>query len=163
MGRPSRYLPEYDEEAKGLCLLGYTDVQLAENFGVCEGTIHEWKKKHPSFFKSIKEGKSVADRNVAMAMYKSAMGFRYDEVTYEKVIQELDGISEDGDIKMDVYKKKVVTKEVTPDTRAGMFWLKNRQPKHWRDKIDATVTNINSAPMTKEEILEISKALENDC
>jgi hypothetical protein len=28
------------------------------------------------------------------------------------------------------------TERYPPDTAAAIFWLKNRQPKHWRDKVE---------------------------
>lgn len=163
-GRPTKYLLEFDQRALKMCLLGYTDEQLADYFEISVATLNNWKKQYPSFLASIRAGKSEADGDVASAMFKSANGFSYDETTYERQFQEIDGLSEkeESDIKLEVWKKKVVTKFVVPDTRAGMFWLKNRQPKAWRDKIDATVTNINTAPLTKEEIKEISKALHDD-
>ena len=35
---------------------------------------------------------------------------------------------------------KEVTEEVAPDTTACIFWLKNRQREHWRDKTEHDVT-----------------------
>ena len=56
-GRPSKYLPEYDELVFKLCLLGSTDAELAETFGVAESTLNLWKKEHPSFSESLGRGK----------------------------------------------------------------------------------------------------------
>jgi hypothetical protein len=45
---------------------------------------------------------------------------------------------------------------VPPDTTAAIFWLKNRQPAHWRDawQIEASVGNkylISDKPLTAEQ------------
>lgn len=105
-GRPTKYKPEYADQAYRLCLLGHTDSELSEFFEVNEDTIHEWKKRHEDFSESVKRGKLVADANVAEGLYKRAIGFEYDEVTFEKVNVKIDGVEEDDDIKIEPYKKK---------------------------------------------------------
>ena len=46
-GRPTEYRPEYAEDTRKLCLLGFTDAQLADFFDVSEATINNWKLAHP--------------------------------------------------------------------------------------------------------------------
>ena len=96
---------------------GLIDEQIAKNIGVSERTFTEWKKRFPSISSVLKKGKEVVDRQVENALFKRALGYRYDEVTYEN-----------GE------ETKRVTKEVAPDTTAQIFWLKNRKPEVWRDK-----------------------------
>ncbi|MGU3521569.1 terminase gpP N-terminus-related DNA-binding protein [Enterobacteriaceae bacterium C23F] len=122
VGRPSRYKKEYAEQARKLCLLGYTDAELADFFGVSEQTINAWKKAHSEFLESIKKGKDVADGEVAAKLFHRATGYEHDEDD----IRAVDG-------------KIVITptvKHYPPDTAAAIFWLKNRQGKKWRDKQD---------------------------
>lgn len=71
-GQPTGYKPEYNKQAYKLCLLGYTDKQLADFFGVCEATINNWKHAHPTFLESIRDGKENADCEVAQSLYKKA-------------------------------------------------------------------------------------------
>ena len=72
-GRPSKYKADYCEEAYGLSLLGYTDLQLAEYFEVEEKTLNNWKKAHPEFLHSLKDGKDKADQKVVDALYQKAL------------------------------------------------------------------------------------------
>ena len=120
MARPTDYRQEYAQQARKLCLLGFTDKQLAVFFGVNESTINRWKDKYPEFCKSIKSGKVVADAQVAESLFKRATGMEVEEV-------EVRG---DGDNET----KRVTKKRIPPDTTAQIFWLKNRQPELWRDK-----------------------------
>ena len=119
-GRPSRYKPEFEELAYNYCLLGATDIELASFFDVCESTINNWKKEHPEFLASIKKGKEIADAKVAQALFHRAIGYQ----------------APDLDIKM--YEGAIIetpyTKHYPPDATSAIFWLKNRQPKFWRDK-----------------------------
>jgi hypothetical protein len=71
-GRNTKYKPEYAERAKGLCLLGYTNIMLAASFGVTESTIYEWQIKHPEFSEALKAGREVADTAVANALHEKA-------------------------------------------------------------------------------------------
>ena len=53
-GRPSKYKPEYVEQAQKLATLGATDREAAEFFDVNEATLHRWKHEHPEFCESLK-------------------------------------------------------------------------------------------------------------
>ncbi|MDK2821839.1 MAG: hypothetical protein PWP31_1804 [Clostridia bacterium] len=139
-GRPSKYKPEYAEQAYKLCLLGATDKDMADFFAVCEDTINEWKKAHKDFSESLKKGKMEADAVIAQKLFHRAKGYEHPE---DKIFN-------------DSGKPLVVptVKHYPPDTTAAIFWLKNRQPKKWRDKqeIDQNVNaNVN---MMYESLLE---------
>lgn len=119
-GRPTKYDDKYPKQAYKLCLLGATDIELANFFEVCEDTINEWKRVYSEFSVSIKKGKDQADSEVAHKLFKRATGYAHEDV----------------DIKMfegQIIQTKL-TKHYAPDTTAAIFWLKNRQPKTWRDK-----------------------------
>lgn len=120
IGRPTEYKPEYDEQAYNYCLLGATDKQLATFFDVSEQTINAWKHKHPSFLESLRRGKEIADARVAQALFARATGYEHPEDDIKAVNGEI-----------------VITptiKRYPPDPTSMIFWLKNRQPKLWRDK-----------------------------
>lgn len=74
VGRPSLYKPEYADQALRLCLLGATDAELGEFFGVSETTVNNWKQAHPEFLVSLRAGKQDADSQVAKALYDKAKG-----------------------------------------------------------------------------------------
>lgn len=140
-GRPSSFKPEYVKQAYKLSLLGAKDKELADFFGVSEVTLNAWKKEFPEFLKSLKEGKEEADIKVVESLYKKAIGgHKIKETTFEKVV--LPNMADD-DIAQEVYKKKVIEKEIAADTTAQIFWLKNRQPDKWRDKPQETEENAN--------------------
>lgn len=141
MARPTKYQEAYAEQARKLCLLGYTDAELADFFEVSEATINNWKLEHSEFLESIKKGKAIADGNVTDRLYQRAMGF----------------VAPDVDIR--VIENKIVEtpfdKYYPPDTAAAIFWLKNRQKDKWRDKQDHEVTGkdggaiqIETSPMS---------------
>ena len=122
VGRPTSYKNEYAEQARKLCLLGFTDSQLAEVFDIAESTLNLWKKKYPEFSESLWRGKQIADAEVASGLYQRACGFQH------------------KDTHISLHKGKVIKtpiiKHYPPDTGAAILWLKNRQPDKWRDQMN---------------------------
>lgn len=126
MARPSKYDPAFSEQAAKLCKLGATDRELADFFKVAESTLNLWKVQHPEFSESLKLGKDEADKRVEHALFHRAMGYSHPEVhvsNYQGVIT-----------------MTPLTKHYPPDPTACIFWLKNRKPEAWRDRIDLEVT-----------------------
>lgn len=127
-GRPTKYKPEYDELAFNYCLLGATNDQMAEFFDVDPSTIDNWIAAHESFLGSIKKGRAVADGKVARSLYERANGYSHEE----------DVIFNDKGTPLIV----PTIKHYPPDTTAGIFWLKNRQTKLWRDTHNVTLNDM---------------------
>lgn len=122
MARPTDYKPEYVDLARKFCKLGATDKDLAEALEVTEKTINLWKEKYPEFLQSIKEGKAQADAEVASKLFHRATGYEHPEDDIRAINGEI-----------------VITptiKHYAPDTTAAIFWLKNRRPDLWRDKVE---------------------------
>lgn len=121
-------------EPDGLLLLeawardGLTDEQIAQKCGIGVRTLYDWKKDHPQILQALKRGKDLVDTKVENALLRRALGYTYDETTRERRINKETGETE-------IVTTKVVTKEVQPDVTAQIFWLKNRRPDIWRDKV----------------------------
>jgi len=101
-------------------MLGATDTELADFFGVTEQTLNNWKKSKDGFFEALKAGKSMADAQVASRLYERATGYSHAE---DKVFVN------NGEVIV-----VPTTRHYPPDSTAAIFWLKNRQPARWRDK-----------------------------
>lgn len=122
VGRPTDYKPTYPIEAKKLCALGLTDVEIAQFFEVNPLTIYRWKHEYPKFCKAMQRGKKLADDVVEKSLYKRATGFAQESV---KIFMPA-GASEP------VYADFV--EKFPPDTQAARLWLINRRPEKWRDR-----------------------------
>lgn len=121
-GRPTAFKEEYIEQVYKFCLLGLTDIEMANLFEVSESTFHEWKIKHPKFLESIRAGKEYADAEVARALYKRATGFEYTEKTVDK------------DSEGNETHTRTTNKVIIPDTKAAQIWLNNRNPNRWKER-----------------------------
>ena len=115
---------------------GLTDEQIAKNIGISRASLYEWKKKEVDIFDALKKGKEVIDFEVENALLKRALGYEYEEETYENGILT-----------------KKVKKQVPPDTTAQIFWLKNRKKEQWREKVEVVKTD--------EDLQNINKNISN--
>ncbi len=123
MGRPSSYRGEYSDYARKLCRLGVTDEALADFFEVSVATLNRWKHAHPEFMESVKIGRTLADAEVAERLFQRACGYSHVAtkfVTHKGIITD----------------REEYVKHYPPDTQACIFWLKNRRPDLWREKVE---------------------------
>lgn len=123
MARPSKYDPDlHPAQALKLARLGATDDDIASFFEVCRATIYNWRNEHPEFLDALKGGKIMADAEVASKLFHRATGYQHPDVDIKVVNNEI-----------------VITdlvKHYPPDTTAAIFWLKNRRPDLWREKVE---------------------------
>lgn len=120
MARPSKYKPEFVQQAEKLCRLGATDVEIADFFEVDVRTLYRWKGENEEFCHALKAGKDVSDDRVERSLFSRANGYEHDEVDIRVVGGEI--------------IQTPIRKFYPPDTTAAIFWLKNRAPAQWRDK-----------------------------
>ena len=105
---------------------GLTNDQIAHNVGVAQRTFTDWVARFPAISAALKKGKAPVDLQVENALLKRALGYDYEET----VVIETGGRKQ---------TRKMI-KHMPPDTTAQIFWLKNRRPDRWRDKIEQVQT-----------------------
>ena len=122
-GRPTLYRAELCELARNYCLLGATNADLAGFFDVTTRTIDNWIAVHSEFATAVRDARAIADARVARCLYERAVGYEH---TVERTVWHLG-------------KERPVREKVRlpPDTRACMFWLRNRQPQYWSGRTAA--------------------------
>ena len=130
--------PEGLLKIEGWARDGLTMQQIADNMGVGRKTLNNWMNRFPVLASCIRRGKDVPDRHVENALYKRAVGYEYEEITYN---------GEDEVVKR-------VVKAVLPDTTAQIFWLKNRKPDVWRDRHEIVKDNDNDQVMAFIEAMK---------
>ncbi|MBG6289519.1 terminase [Pseudomonas nitroreducens] len=138
MARPSKYRPEFVEQACKLCKLGLTDKEIAKFFEVTESTLNKWKLDYPEFSESLKGGKTLADAEVASKLFHRATGYEHPDTD----IRVVNG----------VIVETPLIKHYPPDTTAAIFWLKNRRPDLWRDKVEPEDKGVDLAKALSELI-----------
>lgn len=141
--------------------LGLFDKQIAKNMGISIATYYIYKKKYPEIQEAIEEGKEVVDIEVENALLKKCLGynipvikcFKVKHIKYNengKKIEENEEIIE--------HKEEV---HVPADTVAQIFWLKNRQSKKWREKVEVEA-NTEELNKVKELLSKIEDGVNNE-
>lgn len=99
---------------------GISLADIAEKYvGISKTAWYGWYRESEDLRKACSVSKDIADNSVEGALYRRAVGYDYDEKTYELI---------EGEMRL----TKRVTKHVTPDVKAIMAWLYNRMPERWR-------------------------------
>jgi hypothetical protein len=129
MGRPTSFHPDMCELAHNYCLLGATNDELAEFFGVCPSTIDNWIAQRADFGDAVRSGRVVADAKVARGLYARAVG--YDRKVEREIVLA-------GEL-----KTIASTVHYPPNVQACVFWLRNRRRRTWRDAPDDACTHVD--------------------
>ena len=118
-GRPTLYTPEHASRARELCARGATNSDLAGRFGVARSTIGQWLSVHPKFAEAVQQGRGVADATAVESLFTRVTGYNH---KVEKILFHR------GEPRTATY-----TAHVPPETKACMYWLRNRRPEEWRE------------------------------
>jgi len=121
-GRPTKYRTEFARIAGVMTELGAIRDDLARAFDVNVDTIDEWIAGRSAFSGAIKSARVLADTAVERSLYKRAIG---SSVKTQRAFQH-----RGEPVVVDVIEQH------PPEVAAGIFWLKNRKPAEWRDKIN---------------------------
>ena len=152
---------EWTEDDKLLLLEGWardglTDKQIAEEkIGITERTFSSWKVRFPVILSALKKGKAPVDYEIENALYKAAKGYT---VTLRKPIKVRIEKQKQGEGKIVEERIEYTDEEVhiPPNVTAQIYWLKNRRPKHWRDRPEVIDTT------ALDKLDEILKGIEKD-
>lgn len=161
-GRRTKYDADFHpKQALKFSLLGLTDVQMAGALEINPDTFYQWQKKYPEFSESIKKGKIEADANVVSTLYKRALGHTQKHKQAFKV-KKVD--PESGKL-YDSVEIVEIEEYFPPDMVANIFWLKNRQPEHWRDKKEVEIDDkrdLDTSKLSDSALEEIEEALKTN-
>lgn len=137
-GRPNTYKGEYARQAYKMCLLGATIPELADFFDVNTSTIYDWMKYFADFATAIRDGREVADSEVAHSLYKRAVGMKIPAV---KIISVAGPAGQGSSVEYHQYEEVL-----PPDVGAATKWLASRSAR-WRDKQAVEITGKNGGPI----------------
>jgi DNA-binding XRE family transcriptional regulator len=110
---------------------GLTREQIAQNLHISRHTLYDYEKAHIELHEMFAEGFNDHIANVENAQAKAAQGYEYEE---RKIIYDTDAKGKPTKI----VKIEVMKKYQPPNIVAGIFILKNRDNKKWRDSMQLT-------------------------
>lgn len=126
---------------------GLTIEEIAHKYiGVGETTLSRWRHESEDFENALRIGQDQANALVEESLFKRALGYDYDEDTWELV---------EGEMR----KVKTIRKHVSPDVKACLSWLFSRRPDRWRatqDPIDEAAGDMEKAKKILVAIKEVA-------
>lgn len=128
------------KKLRGWARDGYSDIQIAQNIGITKSTFYEWSNKFTEFSDAIKKGRQPFIVDLEDALYRSGLGY-----DYEEKIEEI--YEEDGVQRKHIRKVK---RHAPPNVTALIFALKNLRKNKFKDR---PVEEIERADDTLMEIL----------
>jgi len=132
VGRPRKITPHIARKIFLLAGYGLTTAQLAEVFDFSVDAIKNLQQD-AQFDATLKRCKEKADLEVINSLYKRAVGYEAEDVEFVRTTDPAGNV-------LDSKIEKVKRRHVPGDTTACIFWLKNRQRKDWRDKVEDAPT-----------------------
>ncbi len=158
-GRKTLFKDFMFKEGVKLALHGFTVEEIAQFWEVGVTTLRRWIDKHPAFRTSLKRAKIEADLKVEKGLYKRAIGFKFTEKTYERILIKGNGNGYPDQHQLTLVKQ--IKKYYPPDTAAGFIWMKNRDPMNWRDLQERKITGL-FATLSAAEIYALKKGAAED-
>lgn len=118
------------------CQDGLEDHELAEIMKISPRTLRDWKTRHAAIAAAIRRGRGGAQVQIENALFQKAKGYKETvRKPMKRRIREYD-----PETKRCVREEEVVdiVEEeiyIPPDTNAAKFWLTNRAPERWNEKL----------------------------
>jgi len=142
IGRPSKIDKVFYENEKQIQMMvekGLSNTEIADFLKISESTYYRWKDSHPEFWEAIKDWKLKADKKIETSLYERAHGYSHEDTKAQWVENDVFD-PESGEWKRTGrWEYADLTKHYPPDPTSMIFWLKNRQPDKWRDRIEQDV------------------------
>jgi hypothetical protein len=120
---------------------GYSNKEACQKAGISESEFYLWMNTKSDFSESVKKAQRLGDvvriNSVEAALLDVARGYEYEEIKteYESQLNQATGKYEP------TIKKQVRTKKrVVANTEAIKFYLSNKAPEEWKNRIDQNTT-----------------------
>lgn len=118
---------------------GLSDEQIARKMGISCSTLYDWKKKFLEFSEALARGKEPVDVEVENALHKLALGYT---VPVRKTFKVKRVFFDEKGRRCEAEELAVGYDEVhvPANVNAQKFWLANRKPEAWREKVETGVS-----------------------
>ena len=117
---------------------GMNQKEAFEKAGVVASTFYKWMAENSDFSDAVHKAQEEARNNrrtieeVEAALIDRARGFEREEVRTEYISKQ----NEDGKYIPVVSKQTRTTKHYVPDVDAIKFYLTNRDPERWKNRVE---------------------------
>lgn len=122
-----------------------TPKNIIELLGCSRPSYFRWLMRHPEFAAAVDYAQEICNDRAEAALFHRAVGGAKNKTTITKTTYD-----DTGSVKS-IEETVTVNAPAPPDTKALIFYLKNRQPGRWQDKIDAKTSGNITVVMQSED------------
>jgi len=143
-GRKKIFKPDYNAIAYNACSRNGARISdLAQIFGVHIDTIYKWMRAYPAFREAIVRGRDEYDtEKIERRLVDLALGYEYEDTIAEKDSQ--------GRTRL-----RKISRQMPPNVTAMIFYLKNRSPERWKDRLSGLIGNVDISINLPQELLPV--------
>jgi len=135
------------------CEEGADDTQLIDAMKITSSTFYAWLKDHPEISEAIALGRGRARVQIENALFIRAKGGKVElKKPFKRRIREYDPATGKCILDEEIYEDRTVEEYIPPDTQAIKFWLTNRVPDRWAEKVVVE----GKGELTLEEVLNFA-------
>ena len=117
---------------------GLTKDQIARSIGVSLSWFMKQQAEKPHFKEAILVGQAKGIATISNALFQRAKGYTHPE---EKVFQHQGAIV-----------TKIIQRHYPPDPTSMIFFLKNRSPEEWKDRMPEALPNSDAVTPSRVEV-----------
>jgi len=152
------HIREKLEAIRGWCKQGSTDAEIMQMIGISHDTFYTWKKTRSEFSDAIRKGKEISNGELLNSAFRLATGFTVPTTVVVKLKKPvliggepvfIDGLPlmVDGKVVMrggklayeEIAEEIPSTEYIPPNPSMGIFMVKNRMPKEYKDKQEVDI------------------------
>ena len=114
---------------------------IAERLGISRAVLYDYQKKYKDFSDALKVGKEIIDAKVEESLIQECLGYNYEETTTTTtaIIDK-----ETGQVtNLQRVESKTTKKRTRPSVTAIAYYLNNRAPKKWKNKVVVDTDDYN--------------------
>lgn len=112
--------------------LGWTNQKIADELGVTLRTLYNWMKKDPELFQLFQRDLPGINGQVVSALLKRCLGTVIEEK--KTVFDPQGGQDKNGKPIGKIVRVENTKKEVLPDSKACLDYLRMRDPDNWKER-----------------------------
>lgn len=113
--------------------------EIADKLGISRTTVFKYQNDYADFANALKKGKEIVDSEVENSLIKECIGYTYEETitTTTAVVDK-----ETGQItSLERIETRKTTKYARPSATAIAYYLNNRLPNKWKNKVVVDAEN----------------------
>lgn len=124
--------------------------EIAKKLNISRATLFEYQSRYPDFADALKTGETIMNSKVEDSLLRECVGYEYEETTTTTtaIIDKKTGQVSS----LEKVEKKTTKKYARPSITAIAYYLNNRLPENWKNRV---VTTIEENQNTDDIILEM--------